>query len=365
MPPDDPPDTHTPSCRWPWPPWSARSPATLGTRQRARQGLRRAHRGGDQAGGWRIHQGQRGQDARLAELRAGLRGDALQQAEPGQRGQRQGSGPGVVVRPRIDPRRRGDPARGGWDHVRVGLVEHRARHRRPHRQEDLDVRSEGRARSRLQGLLRRGQPGRGAPSGQGVRRGLRRTADRARRCHGPDGVGERHDHRPLAPLHHHRRAAGVQGQGHHRQRGRRVRRARLHHRLRCEHRRPEMALVHRARRPEQAVRGRVDGESGQDLGSQRQVLGGRRRRHGLGHADIRSPAQPDVRGHRQRLALGAEQAQPRRRRQPVPRFHRRAQSRHRCLRLALPGEPRRQLGLHLHPAHDPRRPQDQRSARAR
>ena len=49
-------------------------------------------------------------------------------------------------------------------------------------------------------------------------------------------------------------------------------------------------------------------------------------------------AQPHVRGDRQRLPLGAEQAQPRRRRQPVPRFHRRAQSRHRCLRLALSGE---------------------------
>ena len=115
------------------------------------------------------------------------------------------------------------------------------------------------ARSGLQGLLRRGQPRRGALQGQGVRRRLRRPADRARRRHRPDGVGEGHDHRPHALLHHHRRAARLQGQGDHRQRRRRVRRARLHHRLRRRDRRADMALVHRARRSGQAVRGRVDG----------------------------------------------------------------------------------------------------------
>ena len=82
---------------------------------------------------------------------------------------------------------------------------------------------------------------------------LRRPADRARCRHRQGGMGEGHHHRPQVQLHHHRRAARVQGQGDHRQRRRRVRRARLHHRLRRQDRRPEMALVHRARRPEQAV----------------------------------------------------------------------------------------------------------------
>ena len=58
-------------------------------------------------------------------------------------------------------------------------------------------------------------------------------------------------------LHDHRRAARLQGQGDHRQRRRRVRRARLRHRLRRRDRQAGLALVHGARRPEQALRGRV------------------------------------------------------------------------------------------------------------
>ena len=82
-----------------------------------------------------------------------------------------------------------------------------------------------------------------------------------------------HDHRSQDVLHHHRCAARLQGQGDHRQRRRRVRRARLHHRLRRRHRRAEMALVHRARRPEQALRGHLDGARRADLGRVVQVLG--------------------------------------------------------------------------------------------
>ena len=90
-----------------------------------------------------------------------------------------------------------------------------------------------------------------------------------------------------------------------------------------------------------------------------------RRRHCLGHARLRSRAQPDVRGHRQRLAVGAQQAQPEGRRQPVPGLDRRAQPRHRQIRVALPGDARRQLGLHLDPADDAGRPEDRRQGRAR
>ena len=83
-------------------------------------------------------------------------------------------------------------------------------------------------------------------------------------------------------------------------------------------------------------------------GTRRQVLGGGRRRHRLGRHHLRPRAEPDVHRHRQRRALGTQQAQPQRRRQPVPRLDRGARPRHRQVRLALPGDPGRQLGLRLH-----------------
>ena len=67
-----------------------------------------------------------------------------------------------------------------------------------HRQADLDLRSRGAARERLQGLLRRRQPRRGALQGQGLRRRLRRPADRPRRGDRQGGLGEGHHHRPRA-----------------------------------------------------------------------------------------------------------------------------------------------------------------------
>jgi hypothetical protein len=170
---------------------------------------------------------------------------------------------------------------------------------------------------------------------------------------GTEGVGEEHHRRPEGQLHHHRRAARVQGQGHHRQRRRRVRRARLRHRLRREDRRPEVALVRGAGRSGQALRGRIDGARRQDLGPERQILGGRRRRHRVGQLRLRPRPQPHVRGHRQRLAVGAQGAQPQGRRQPVPRLGGRARPRYRQVRVALPGDARRQLGLHLHAVDDP------------
>ena len=76
-----------------------------------------------------------------------------------------------------------------------------------------------------------------------------------------------------------------QGQGDHRQRRRRVRRARLRHRLRRRDRRADSG----AGSPCPAIRAKpFEDESmaqrRQDLGSERQVLGDRRRRHGVGHA---------------------------------------------------------------------------------
>ena len=244
---------------------------------------------------------------RLAELRPRLRRDALQQARPDQRRQREGarawSGPTTWSRRAASRRRRWwstasctSPA--SWSVVHA-----------------IDVRTGKRIwtydpkvdrAKRLQGLLRRGQPRRGALPGQGLRRRLRRPPDRARRGHRPAGVGEGHDRRPQARLHHHRRAARVQGQGDHRQRRRRVRRARLHHRLRRRHRRRRSGAGSRCRaiRPSRFEDASM-AKAAKTWDPSRQVLGGRRRRHGVGHDGLRPRAEPDVHRHRQRLALGA------------------------------------------------------------
>ena len=206
--------------------------------------------------------------------------------EPDQRRQRQGARPGLVLQPRIHARRRGDAAGGRRHHVR-----HAPR---------------GASCTRSTCAPASGS-GRYDPEGPRESRATRAAATwstAASRCYkGKVFVGA-YDGRLIALdaatgqlvwekdtiidrsqlLHHHRRAARLQGQGDHRQRRRRVRRARLHHRLRRRDRRAEVALVHGAGRSVQALRGRVDGEGRQDLGPERQVLGGRRRRHRLGHA---------------------------------------------------------------------------------
>ena len=91
----------------------------------------------------------------------------------------------------------------------------------------------------------------------------------------------------------------------------------------------------------------------------------RRRRHAVGRHRLRSRAESRLRRHRQRLAVEREPSQPRRRRQPVPRVDRRAQCRHRQVRLALPDDARRQLGLQRGAADDPRRSDRSPTRRAR
>ena len=63
-------------------------------------------------------------------------------------------------------------------------------------------------------------------------------------------------------------------------------------------------------------------------------------------------AQAGVHRRRQRQSVEPEAAQPRRRRQPVPVFHRCRESRKRRIRVAFPDHARRDLGLHGHAAHD-------------
>ena len=114
--------------------------------------------------------------------------------------------------------------------------------------------------------------------------------------------------------------------------------------------------------PAKPLRRRLHGGRRQDLGSRRQILGERRRRHGVGQHHLRSRAQHRLYRHRQRLAVEPQPAQPGRRRQSLSRLHRRAERRYRQIPLALPGNTRRQLGLHVHPADDPGRPHDRRRA---
>ena len=102
---------------------------------------------------------------------------------------------------------------------------------------------------------------------------------------------------------------------------------------------------------------------GQDL--ERPVVEVRRRRHAVGRHCLRPGTEPGLRRHRQRLAVERQSPQPRRRRQSVPVVDRRAQRRHRQVRLALPDDARRQLGLQRGAADDPRRPDHWRPGRAR
>ena len=231
-------------------------------------------------------------DARLAELWARLRRDALQPARPDQRRQRQGPRPRLGVRPRVDARRRGDAAGRRRRHVRhaprgasctrstcapasgCGCFDPKVPREAGYKG-CCDVVNRGVA-------LYKGKVFVATYDGRLV------ALDAAT---GKPVLGEGHDHRPLALVHDHRRAARVQGQGDHRQRRRRVRRARLRHRLR--RRRP-------ARRagagspcpaiPAKPFEDAVDGQGRQDLGPERQVLGGRRRRHRVGHAWPSTPS---------------------------------------------------------------------------
>ena len=223
-----------------------------------------------------------------------------------QRGQRQGPRPRLVVRPRVDPRRRGDAGGRGRHHVRHGLVEHRARDRRAQRQAPVDVRPEGRP---VEGLPRAAATWSTAASRSGRARCSSPPTTAA--CSaldaatGKQGLGAGHHRRPQevytitgAPRVFKGKVIIGNGGAEYGVRG-------YITAYDAADRRAGLALVHRARRSGQALRGRVDGQGRQDLGPERQVLGGRRRRHDVGHDGLRPRPEPDVRRHRQRLAVGA------------------------------------------------------------
>ena len=322
--------------------------------RRRREGRRRAHR-------------RRRQRARqLAGARPHLRRAALLAARPGQR-QNVGQlglawhyDTGTRSRPRgdADRRRRRDVP----DHrVERWCTRIDARDRRA----ALEVRpARSPRRGRALGLLRRGQPRRRGLEGQGLRRRARRPADRARRRHRPGRSGRC---RPIdrdkpytitgAPRVVEGKVIIGNGGAEFGVRG--------------------YVSAYDAETGEQAWRFyTVPGDPSAAASSipsskraaktwTRRVVEDRRRRHGVGLDGLRPRARPALRRHRQRLALEPRHPQPGRRRQPVPVVDPRAAARHRRAGLALPDHARRQLGLHRHAAHDPRRPRASAASRAR
>ena len=158
-------------------------------------------------------------------------------------------------------------------------------------------------------------------------------------------------------------AARVQRQGADRQRGQRVRcQSRLRDGLRCRDRCAGLALLHRPRQPGQRFRGRRHEDGGRDV--DRRVVESRRRRPGVECADLRPAVQPRLHRHRQWWPVESQDPQSGRRRQPVPVLDRRARCRHRPLRLALPDDAGRDVGLQLVDGHHARHAADRGQAAA-
>ena len=107
-------------------------------------------------------------------------------------------------------------------------------------------------------------------------------------------------------------------------------------------------------------------EAGCDRPGRRQVLEDRRRRHAVGLDRLRPGARSGLRRHRQRLARGTATCA--RRQAATICSSRRSlalEPGHRRVRLALPGDARRQVGLHVDAADDARRPRRSAGSRAR
>ena len=278
-----------------------------GARGRPGQGLAGAHQGRHRQGRRQLHPRQRAPRRRdwpsygldYAETR-------FSQARPGQRRQREGPGPGLVLQPRIDARRRGHAA---------GRRRHHVRHARP----GASCTPSTCAPARSCGATTRRSTSRRASraaatwstaasrstQGKVYRRRLRRPADRARRGHRPGGLGEGHDRRPQvsytitgAPRVFKGKVIIGNGGAEYGVRG-------YVTAYDADTGEQKWRWFTVPGDPAKPLRERGDGQGRQDLGPGRQVLGGRRRRHRVGHDDLRSRAEPHVHRHRQRLALGA------------------------------------------------------------
>ena len=247
-----------------------RRPPLAGEQPACRLGGRAARAGG---GGRRAGQ--------LACPRPNLRRAPFSVAHADKPRHRPGSRPRMVQEPRQSPPRSDHAAGDRRRDVLHGRLERRLRGERQDRRRAVAFRSaHGQALHSLRLLRRRHQPRHGRLQGQALLRHLRRPLVRARSSHRREIVGCGHQPSSLPqPLHRNRRAARGAGQGVHRPEQLRVRAARLPLRLRCEHRRVGVALLHGARGSVQAVRASGTRGGGEDV--ERAVVETRRRRHGV------------------------------------------------------------------------------------
>ena len=290
-----------------------------------------------------------------------LRRDALQQARPAQHRQRQGARPGLVVQPRVHAWRRGHAAGGRRRHVRHRVLERGARDRRAHRQEAVDLRPEGRPPKGFRGCcdvvnrgvaLYKGKVFVGAFDG----RLIALDAATGKPVWEKDTIDGHKGSYTITGAPRVFKGKVIIGNG----------------------------------GAEYGVRGYItayDAETGEQKWRWFTVPGDPSKPFEDASMAKRAAKTWDPSGKYWEAGGGGtawdtmtfdpelnlmyvgtgngspwtrKQAQPQGRRQPVPGLDRRAQPRHRQVRLALPGDARRQLGLHRHAADDPGRPQDRR-----
>ena len=201
------------------------------------------------------------------------------------------------LRPRVHQYAGSDAGSRRWSHVherqcrahlRAGCCDGRAA---------LEVRADAGFQDRLRGRgLRLHQSRCRRPTGEGIRRRRRRLALCVERGHRRGGLESPDGRRPQPLLFEHRRSVYRRQEGHHRQRRRRVRRARLFHCLRYRNGQASLALLHRPRRSEEGLRTSRAEDGGQDLVAE-ESLRRRSRRHRVGRDGLRPRAESAVRRH--------------------------------------------------------------------
>ncbi len=243
----------------------------------------------------------------MADLRPGRRGNPVLPARAHSRHERGRRGSRLGVRVAVPRRLRALGARGHARRRRrcnvfAGPLGKRRGARRGDGRTRLALRPAGRPEHHAQGLLRSRQPRTGGVGGPRLHRHLRRLAGGARRRDGRGDLARRHLHRPVPLVHEHGLAADCRRRRRPRQRGRRLRRARVHHGVRRRDRREGVALLHGSGRSGPWLRAPGDGGGrghvGPGLG-----LGGRTRGHRLGRDGLRPRARPSLRGDGELLPL--------------------------------------------------------------
>ena len=236
--------------------------------------------------------------------RSRLSRDPFQQAQPDHDEQRQGARPDVDLQPRICARRRGDADRGRRHHVSTASGASCTRSIRAPasgcglRSGDRRARAATRAAATSSIAASRSRRARSTSAPRRAadrdrrRRPARRSGRRTPSRHGPSPTrspARRASYNGKVVIGNGGAEYGVRG---------------YRHRLRRRDRRAGVALVHRARRSVEAVRGRASiarwrAKTWDPAGKWWKQ---RRRRHRVGQHRLRSRAQPGLHRHRQRLA---------------------------------------------------------------